>query len=299
MSPLVARWCLVGSAVVLVVVGVLADLAGSARVVLLAAAASCAVLDALTVRAPGAGPPRIVVTLPPFPVDVSDDHGSGFACAIGGRESDHASDHGLPTTPGADVAGALVLGRRPDGGTACVEVGPSAPCHVVVVGTGSCARAVFEALVAQLTGLGVGRPAGADDCLVVGAAVDGAAVDDSGTDSTGPDVRIVTDDGSRPGVPPGLRPTPTGTAVAARLDDLGRPWATVVLVPGVGLLPRRHDRVLEVTRHGCRVWGDGDGDSGGDSGGGGPVPLDPVLPLLLGTGSPGDLLGADLASVPG
>ncbi|KTR51703.1 hypothetical protein [Curtobacterium oceanosedimentum] len=290
MSPLVARWCLVGSAVVLVVVGVLADLAGSARVVLLAAAASCAVLDALTVRAPGAGPPRIVVTLPPFPVDVSDDHGSGLACATGGRESDHAaSDHGLPTTQRADLAGALVLGRRPDGGTACVEVGPSAPCHVVVVGTGSCARAVFEALVAQLTGLGVGRSAGVDDSLVVGAAVDGAAVDDSGTDSPGPDVRIVTDDGPRSEAPPGLRPTPTGTAVAARLDDLGWPWVTVVLVPGVGLLPRRRDRVLEVTRHGCRAWDDGDG---------GAVSLDPVLPLLVGARSPGDPLCADLAPDP-
>ncbi|MDM7888638.1 hypothetical protein QUG98_09240 [Curtobacterium sp. RHCJP20] len=289
MSPLVARWCLVASAVVLVLVGVLADLAGSARVVLLAAAACCAVLDALTVRAPGAGPPRVVVTLPPSPIDVSAHPGSGVAGTTGGCESDLASDRGVPTSPRADAGVALVLGRRPDGGTECVEVGASASCHVVVVGTGPCARAVFEALVAQLTGLGVGRTVAADHVGVVGTAVDGAAIDDIGTDETGPDVRIVTDDGPRPEAPPGLRATPTGTAVAARLDDLGRPWATVVLVPGVGLLPRRHDRVLEVTRHGCRAWGDGDD--------GGAVPLDPVLPLLVGTRSPGDPLGADLAPV--
>ncbi|QCR43665.1 hypothetical protein C1N91_09090 [Curtobacterium sp. SGAir0471] len=295
---------------VLVLVGVLADLAGTARVVLLAAAACCAVLDALTVRAPGAGPPRVVVTLPPGPVDTSGHHGSVPAGGTGAGESGRVADRDPPSAPCADAGGTLVLGRRPDGGTESVEVGPSAPCHVVVVGPGPCARAVFEALGAQLTGLGVGRTAAADHAgvdgaavlgaAVVGAAVVGAAADAVSTDEPGPDVRIVTDDGSRSGAPPGLRPTPTGTAVAARLDDLGRPWATVVLVPGVGLLPRRHDRVLEVTRHGCRVWGDGDGDSGGgDSGGGGPVPLDPVLPLLVGTRSPGDPLGADLAPVPG
>ncbi|RUQ03235.1 hypothetical protein [Curtobacterium sp. HSID17257] len=262
MSPLVARWCLVGPAVVLVLVGVLADLPGPARAVLLAAAASCAVLDVLTDRASGRrAPPQVVVTLPTDPVVASGVPGGVPAAATGERPTDDdppptprsRTRTGTGTGTGAGAGGILVLGRRPDGRPERVEVGPSAPCHVVVLGAGAYARAVFDALDAQLTGLSAG-PAGADH-------------------DAGSDVRVVGDDGPAPGAPPGVRPTPTGTAVAARVDERGRVWATVVLVPGVRMLPRRRDHVLEVTRHGCRVWRDGDQA---------PVPVEPVLPLLAG-----------------
>ncbi|MET3635419.1 hypothetical protein [Curtobacterium oceanosedimentum] len=254
MSPLVARWCLVGSAVVLVLVGVLADLPGPARAVLLAAAASCAVLDVLTDRAPGKqAPPQVVVTLPTGPVVTSGVPGGATAGATGELPSDDDPPQTPRSRTDTGTGGILVLGRRPDGRPERVEVGPSAPCHVVVLGAGAYARAVFDALGAQLTGLSAG-PAGADH-------------------DAGSDVRVVGDDGPAPGAPPGVRPTPTGTAVAARVDERGRVWATVVLVPGVRMLPRRRDHVLEVTRHGCRVWRDGDQA---------PVPVEPVLPLLAG-----------------
>ncbi|MCL9664987.1 hypothetical protein L2091_07065 [Curtobacterium albidum] len=256
MSPLVARWCLVGSAVVLVLVGVLADLPGPARAVLLAAAASCAVLDALTDRAPGRrAPPQVVVTLPADPVVTSGVPAGVPAAATG----ELPSDDDLPRTPrsrtgtGTGTGGILVLGRRSDGRPERVEVGPSAPCHVVVLGAGAYARAVFDALGAQLTGIRAGSARAADDA--------------------GSEVRVVGDDGPAAGAPPDVRPTPTGTAVAAHVDERGLVWATIVLVPGVRMLPRRRDHVLEVTRHGCRVW------QGGDHA---PATVEPVLPLLAG-----------------
>lgn len=250
MSPLVARWCLVGPAVVLLFVGVVADLSAVARTALLLAAASCAVLDALTVRADGAdGRSGVVVTLPAAA-------GTGSTALDGGPATgsvESSSDPGPLAAADRVVVEGMVLGRRPDGRAEQIRADPPSPFHVVVLGAGSYARAVFDALGAQLAVPAVGRTAGA-----VG--------------MTDPDVRVVSDAGTQAGAPHGVRPTPTGTAVAVRLDGRGRARVTVVLVPGVHMLPRRRDRVVEVTRHGCRLWSDGDGAV---------TPLEPVLPLLV------------------
>jgi len=273
-SPLVARCCLVGPAVVLLLVGVVGDLPVVARTVLLVAAASCAVLDALTVRGTGADPPpAVVVTMPTDAVSgpaVSGSAVAGPAVAAPAVCGDDALSDAVgasswtpdPHASGVGVGGAvvegLVLGRGPDGRAERIRADPGSPSHVVVLGTGAFARAVFDALGAQLAASAIDGTAGA------------AGSADAG-------VRIVSDAGPQSGAPPGVRPTPTGTAVAVRHDGLGRVQATVVLVPGVHLLPRRRDRVIEVTRHGCRLWNDGDGDGDGVA-----PSFEPVLPLLAG-----------------
>ncbi|MCM3520554.1 hypothetical protein [Curtobacterium sp. P97] len=270
MSPLVARCCLVGPAVVLLLVGVVADLPVVARTVLLVAAASCAVLDALTVRGTGADrPPTVVVTLPAGAVSgpaVAGSAVSGSAVSAPAVCGDDALSDAVgasswtpdPHASGVGVGGAvvegLVLGRGPDGRAERIRADPGSPSHVVVLGVGAFARAVFDALGAQLAASAIDGTAGA------------AGSADAG-------VRIVSDASPQSGAPPGVRPTPTGTAVAVRHDALGRVQATVVLVPGVHLLPRRRDRVIEVTRHGCRLWSDSDGDCVAPS-------FEPVLPLL-------------------
>jgi len=118
----------------------------------------------------------------------------------------------------------------------------------VVIGVGAVAEAVFAAVTAQL------------EALEPPVAVDGAAV------------RTVTDEGPVPSGPATVRALPPGTAVTARIDASGQVDATVVLVPGVHLLPRRWDHLVEVTRHGCRSQADADPA---------PSPIEPVLPLLV------------------
>lgn len=262
---------------VLLLVGVVGDLPVVARTVLLVAAASCAVLDALTVRGTGADPPpAVVVTMPTdavsgpavagpavaAPAVCGDDALSDAVGASSWTPDPHASGVGV----GGAVVEGLVLGRGPDGRAERIRADPGSPSHVVVLGTGAFARAVFDALGAQLAASAIDGTAGA------------AGSADAG-------VRIVSDAGPQSGAPPGVRPTPTGTAVAVRHDGLGRVQATVVLVPGVHLLPRRRDRVIEVTRHGCRLWNDGDGDGDGVA-----PSFEPVLPLLA--GDPADELVA-------
>lgn len=272
MSPLVARWCLVGSAVVLLLVGVVGDLPGVARAVLLIAAACCAVLDALSARARGTDAPApVVVTLP---LGAADGPGTDEPHAVTGTGGPPSDRQPCVTTVDTDGSG-LVLGRRSDGGSERAVPDPSEPCHVVVLGTGAFARAVFDALATQL---------GAPLAATAIARATGAVGLGLGLGVGAADVRVVSDTGPHAGAPPEVGPTPTGTAVAARLDDRGRVWATVVLVPSVHLLPRKRDRVVEVTRHGCRLWRHGDG--GDDV----VVPLEPVLPLL--TGDPVDVLVA-------
>lgn len=274
MSPLVARWCLVGSAVVLLLVGVVGDLPGVARAVLLVAAACCAVLDALSTRARGTdAPPPVVVTLPS---GATDGRGTDDPDAVTGTGAPPSDRQPWMTTVDTDGSG-LVLGRRPDGRSERAVPDPSAPCHVVVLGAGAFARAVFDALATQLGApLAATAIAGAPGAVGLGLGV--------GVGVGAADVRVVSDTGPHAGAPPDVGPTPTGTAVAARLDDRGRVWATVVLVPSVHLLPRKRDRVVEVTRHGCRLWRHGDGRDDVV------VPFEPVLPLL--TGDPVDVLVA-------
>lgn len=232
MSLAVARSCLVGTAGVLVLVGVVADLPGSGRAALLVAGGWCALLDLLVVRSgrrASTGPPVVLVD----PV-TEPSEGSGVP------------DHGGPgPAPVPGPGPGILLGRRDDGHPVRVATDPAAPCHVVVVGTGALAEGVFTAVRAQLD--------------------DGAA-----TGSAPGDVVRAASGAGVPGPP--STPLPPGTAVAVRLDGGGRPRTTVVLVPGLHLLPRRWDHLVEVTRHGCRTQDHHDG---------GPTPIDPVLPLLV------------------
>jgi hypothetical protein len=231
-SLAVARSCLVGTAGVLALVGVVADLPGSGRAALLVAGGWCALLDVVVVRSDrraSTGPPVVLVD----PV-TEPSEGSGVR------------DHGgsVPDPNPAPGPG-ILLGRRDDGHAVRVATDPAAPCHVVVVGTGALAEGVFTALRAQL-----------DDGAATGSAPDNVVRAASGA-----------------GVPgPPSTPLPPGTAVAVRLDGGGRPRTTVVLVPGLHLLPRRWDHLVEVTRHGCRTQDHHDD---------GPTPIDPVLPLLV------------------
>ncbi|WP_182046833.1 hypothetical protein [Curtobacterium sp. ME26] len=231
MSLAVARSCLVGTAGALVLVGVVADLPGSGRAALLVAGGWCALLDLLVVRSDrrtSTGPPVVLVD----PVTAPSE-GSGVR------------DHGgsVPDPNPAPGPG-ILLGRRDDGHLVRVATDPTAPCHVVVVGTGALAEGMFTAVRAQLDG----------------GATTGSPPDD-----------VVRASGA--GVPgPPSTPLPPGTAVAVRLDGGGRPRTTVVLVPGLHLLPRRWDHLVEVTRHGCRTQ---DNDDGGST------TIDPVLPLLV------------------
>ena len=240
MSLAVARSCLVGTAGVLVLVGVLADLPGSGRAALLVAGGWCALLDLVVVRSDrraSTGPPVVLVD----PVTVPSGR-TGVAvpgAPVSGPEERPEERAGESLGPG------ILLGRRDDGDPVRVATDPAAPCHVVVVGTGALAEGVFTAVRAQLD-------------------------DGAGTGSAPDDVVRAASGAGVPGPP--STPLPPGTAVAVRLDGGGRPRTTVVLVPGLHLLPRRWDHLVEVTRHGCRTQDHHDG---------GPTPIDPVLPLLV------------------
>jgi len=250
MSSFAVRCCLVGTAVVLLVVGVSADLPGQARSALLVAGGWCAVLDlvvARTDRRPRSLEPAVVL-VPPLLDGCPDD-----ALHLDGRPDDAG-----PATSG------ILLGRRPDGAPVRTGADPQARCHLVVVGTGALAEGTYAALQAQLTAL----------------AGTGARTADRARDPA-PD-RAPTDTGAvralaGPGLGPAVRSTrgtlPPGTAVTVRFDHGGSVRATVVLVPGLHLLPRRWDHLVEVTRHGCRTQDHPDGQ---------PAPIEPVLPLLVG-----------------
>ncbi|QZQ54088.1 hypothetical protein KZI27_12155 [Curtobacterium sp. TC1] len=215
MTPFAARCVLVGTAVVLVLAGVFAPLDGVSRPVVFAAAGCCAVLDVL--------------------LDRSSADGRHEPSSLSGDDSAATVEPLCPSAPGR-----LLLGHGPDG----VPWETDATGHVVVVGAGALAAAVFQAVAEQLR-------ATADPCddlrtagrleTPAGAAVsDGAAV-------------------------------PDGTAVLARLDRSGRPSGTVVLVPGLGTMPRLWDAAVEVTRYGCTVRRPPDRRG---------VTLTPVLPVL-------------------
>lgn len=207
MTPFAARCVLVGTAIVVVLAGLLAPVAGWSRPVLFAAGGCCAVLDVLLHRSTRA------------------DDGDGLQAAV---------DRGVPVPERAVRHGGperLLLGHRPDGTPDETDV----TGHVVVVGTGVLAAAVFGAIAEQ-----VRATAERDD-----------------------DVRAA---------PTGDAPAlPEGTAVLARLDRAGRPDRTVVLVPGIGTMPRVWDVAVEVTRYGCTVRRPADRRG---------TALRPILPVL-------------------
>lgn len=215
MTPFAARCVLVGTAVVLVLSGVFAPLEGASRPVVFAAAGCCAVLDVLLYRSSGAGHHE--------PESLSGDDSAATVEPL------------CPSAPGR-----LLLGHGPDG----VPWETDTTGHVVVVGVGALAAAVFQAIAEQLR-------ATADPCDDLRAAG-----------------RLETPAGAA--LPAGAA-VPDGTAVLARLDRSGRPSGTVVLVPGLGTMPRLWDAAVEVTRYGCTVRRPRDRRG---------VTLTPVLPVL-------------------
>lgn len=287
MTPLVARTALVGVAIVLVAAGVLAPVAGTTRVVLLGAAGCCAVLDVLVVRTDrvrrddrgNAGSPVAVVHPPERTAvgrtvfDRNPGHApygaQGHAPDPDAQVQGHAPEPddrapGLtrdpdraPSAPsGGDAPPTdrppILLGTTPGGRD--VTFDDRAQAHIVVVGTGILALAVFRAVAAQ-----------------VHAAAGPTA---EARSASSPDLRSVVAPGD---VPCPALPTDTAVVVVdhgAGSDGPppGRPArTTVVLVPGLSVLPRRWDVAVEVARHGCTVR-----DHGERRG----IPVSPTLPRL-------------------
>lgn len=217
MTPFAARCVLVGTAVVLVLSGVFAPLDGASRPVVFAAAGCCAVLDVLLYQ--------------------SSADGRHEPESLPGDDAAATVEPVCPSAPGR-----LLLGHGPDG----VPWETDTTGHVVVVGVGALAAAVFQAIAEQLR-------ATADPC------------DDLRTAG-----RLATPAGETAALPAGAA-VPDSTAVLARLDRSGRPSGTVVLVPGLGTMPRLWDAAVEVTRYGCTVRRPPDRRG---------VTLTPVLPVL-------------------
>lgn len=237
MSPFAARCLLVGAAVALLATGVFAPMAGSSRAALIGAAGWCAVLDALLARATRAGASIDAAATPDVAVlgsarvQVPDLHPPLIGHA--------ASNDAATATPAG-----IVLGTAPDEST--VDVGDQAPAHVVIVGAGVLALAVYRAVVAQVRA----RSA-----------------------ASGVEVRAASALDLRPVLTSGAEHCPSmpeGTAAVAAAPGTGDE-TTVVLVTGPGLMPRRWDLAVEVTRYGCSVRRP-DEPRG--------TPVSPVLPRL-------------------
>ncbi|QKS16361.1 hypothetical protein HUN59_09170 [Curtobacterium sp. Csp2] len=241
MSLLVARTALVGTAVLLGLAAVLLALDGPARAVLFGAACCCALLDRASSRSlptTSDEPEPESTRTRPLP-GTSDDPPARQAQS---RRSD------------------LLLGHDDDGEPIGHELGtPGLPTHLVVVGTGALALAVFvelaDLLRATATATGTATAG-------FGGAVRTALADDL-VDARPP---VAALDGAPAGVS-----LPAETAVAVLSDADERIRTTIVLVPSERMQPRAWDTVVEVTRYGCAVRRAQDHRSRA---------LDPALPSL-------------------
>ncbi|MCS5507786.1 hypothetical protein NY546_00535 [Curtobacterium flaccumfaciens pv. flaccumfaciens] len=226
MSRFTARCVIVGAAVALVVAGVLAPISGAGQSVLLGAGACCALVDVVLHRSappdPGTRPAPVVAPRAPDQPAAADPLGS-TAQATGTTSAD------------GDGTPALVLGHGSGGNLLRVDAGS----HIVVVGAGALAVAVFRGLAEQLRAAAVH----ADDDLrwaVAPGLIDAAG---SGIDDPVPTTSSA----------PSVETLPPGTSVAVWMGTDGRPHGTVVLVPGLGAAPRHRDVTVEVSRYGCSV----------------------------------------------
>ncbi|MBT1630545.1 hypothetical protein [Curtobacterium flaccumfaciens] len=242
MSRFTARCVIVGAAVTLVVAGVLAPISGAGQSVLLGAGACCALVDVVLHRSappdPGTRPAPVVAPRAPDQPAAADP--------LGSPEQPTGT-----TSADGDGTPALVLGHGPGGNLLRVDAGS----HIVVVGAGALAVAVFRGLAEQL------RAAAVDDDLRW--AVAPGLLDAAGSRSDDPAPTTSS--------APSVETLPSGTSVAVWMGTDGRPLGTVVLVPGLGAAPRHRDVTVEVSRYGCSVRRlDGDGV----------VRVSPALPVL-------------------
>jgi hypothetical protein len=199
---LAARTSLVIGAVGLVALGVLAPVAGAARAAAIAAGLVLALLDRALVRQAARA------TAVPVPVVVPD----ADLPPTGGPDTASPT----PQVSADDRVGAVIVGYGSD------DARPvrTDATHLVVVGRGVLARAVFDALVAQCR-------AEASD---------------------------VRDSDALPG---DLVPLPEGTAVVSCAHARTGASRTVVLVPEHGQVPRRTDLLVIVGPAGCTAREDG------------------------------------------
>lgn len=224
MSRFTARCVIVGAAVALVVAGVLAPISGVGQGVLLGAGACCALVDVVLHRS---GSPDPVVVVVPRGTDQPDEPEplSAPETLVGAVPED------------GDGTQALVLGHGPGGRVLRVD----AASHVVVVGAGALAVAVFRGLAEQLRA----AAAHTDEDLRWAAAPE--VLDAVGTSSADPAPS------TRAASSLSAHALPSGTSVAVRMGADGRPHGSVVLVAGLGSAPRQRDVTVEVSRYGCSV----------------------------------------------
>jgi len=172
----------------------------------------------------------------------------------------------------------VTFGTGPDGHAVELPVG-SVRTHVVVVGTGALAHAVYLALAVQVLAI-----VDQDAAVVRSAAAPDLDDLDGFVTRADPPRNTSSREGARAPAParptsvwapePPAAPTnphlPPGTAVLAADPHTSTP-TTLVLVPGLSLLPRRFDVVVEVTRYGCTVRRRDDPRG---------VPIAPALPQI-------------------
>ncbi|MEV7762286.1 hypothetical protein [Curtobacterium flaccumfaciens] len=232
MSRFTARCVIVGAAVALVVAGVLAPISGAGQGVLLGAGACCALVDVVLHRSvsPDPGTPPVAVA-PPGPDQPAELEPFGVPEAPTGTVPEDGD--GTP---------ALVLGHGPGGRVLRVD----AASHVVVVGGGALAVAVFRGLAEQLRAAAVHT----DEDLRWAAAPEG--LDAVGTSSADP-APSARSASTRAASSLSVHALPSGTSVVVRMGADGRPHGSVVLVAGLGSAPRQRDVTVEVSRYGCSV----------------------------------------------
>lgn len=255
MSLLVARTALVGTAVLLGLTAVLLALDGPARAVLFGAACCCALLDRASTRS----------------LRTTSDE----------SEPESTRTHPLPGTSddrparqAQSLRSELLLGHDGEGEPIGHELGTSdRPTHLVVVGAGALALAVFVEFAGLLratpTATAAATAIASGTVTVTGTETAGfggavrTALADELVDALSP---IAALDAAR-----ATKSLPAGTAVAVLTDADGRIRTTIVLVPSDRLRPRAWDTLVEVTRYGCSVRRVQDHRSRG---------LDPALPAL-------------------